>query len=102
VEFEQNRRLKGEDLLRRFCAGERFPDNEQELQRFVDDLPGLTDDKALTLIAAVFERPVLRAPFREEGALPAFLQAIEDMTRAINTGIWRTRRRRYPPHPMLA
>jgi hypothetical protein len=91
VEFEENLRLKGEDLLRRFCAGERFPDSEQELKRFVDDFPGLTDNEALTLIAAVFERPAFRAPFREESSLPAFLQAIEDTISAINTGVWRTR-----------
>lgn len=39
VEFEENLRLRGEDLLRRFCAGETFPDGEEELRRFADDFP---------------------------------------------------------------
>ena len=40
AEFGENPRLRGEDLLRRFCAGEAFPDGAEELRRFVDDFPG--------------------------------------------------------------
>ncbi|MER8887304.1 hypothetical protein [Mesorhizobium sp. M0816] len=41
VEFEEHLRLIGEDLLRRFCAGEVFPDRADELLRFADDLSAL-------------------------------------------------------------
>lgn len=91
VEFEENLRLRGEDLLRRFCTGEAFPDDGEELRRFVDDFPGMTDGEALHLMAAVFDRPAFTTPFQEESSLPAFLQAIEDTIRALNTGIWHTR-----------
>ena len=40
AEFGENPRLRGEDLLRRFCAGEAFPDGAEELRRIVDDFPG--------------------------------------------------------------
>lgn len=91
VEFEENLRLRGEDLLRRFCAGEAFPDDGEELRRFVDDFPGMTDGEALHLMAAVFDRPAFTTPIHHESSLPAFLQAIEDTIRALNTGIWHTR-----------
>ena len=91
AEFEENLRLRGEDLLRRFCAGEAFPDGEGELRRFVDDFPGMTDREALHLMAAVFDRPAFTTPIHEESSLPAFLQAIEDTIRALNTGVWHTR-----------
>ncbi len=85
VEFEENLRLRGEDLLRRFCAGEAFPDDREELRRFVDDFPGMTDGEALHLMAAVFDRPAFTTPIHHESSLPAFLQAIEDTIRALNT-----------------
>lgn len=91
VEFEENLRLRGEDLLRRFCAGETFPDGEKELRHFADDFPSMTDGEALHLMAAVFDRPAFTTPFQEESSLPAFLQAIEDTIRALNTGVWHTR-----------
>jgi hypothetical protein len=91
VEFEENLRLRAEDLLRRFCAGEAFPDSGDDIRRFVDDFAGLGDDEALQLMAAVFDRPAFRTPFHQESSLPAFLQAIEDTIGALNTGIWRTR-----------
>ena len=91
AEFEENLRLRGEDLLRRFCAGEAFPDDEAELRRFVDDFPGMADGEALHLMAAVFDRPAFTTPIHGESSLPAFLQAIEDTIRALNTGIWHTR-----------
>jgi hypothetical protein len=91
VEFEEHLRLHGEDLLRRFCAGEEFPDNREGLLRFADDFAGLSDKDALDIMAAVFDRPAFRTPFRQESSLPAFQQAIEDTIAALNTGVWRTR-----------
>jgi hypothetical protein len=61
------------------------------LRRFVDDFPNLTDDDALQLMTAVFDRPVFRTPFMGESQLPAFQQAIGDTIEALNTGLWRTR-----------
>lgn len=91
AEFEENLRLRGEDLLRRFCNGEAFPDDGPGLHRFVDDFPGMTDDEALHLMAAVFDRPAFTTPFHAESSLSAFLQGVEDTIRALNTGVWRTR-----------
>jgi hypothetical protein len=91
AEFEEHLRLRGEDLLRRFCAGESFPDKADEIQRFVDDFGALADNDILDIMAAVFDRPAFRTPFHEESSLPAFQQAIEDTIAALNTGIWRTR-----------
>jgi hypothetical protein len=91
VEFEEHLRLCGEDLLRRFCEGEPFPDDGKELQRFAADFAGLSDKDALSMMAAVFDRPAFRTPFQQESSLPAFQQAIEDTIAALNTGVWRTR-----------
>jgi hypothetical protein len=91
VEFEENLHLIGEDLLRRFCEGESFPDRPEELRQFANDFPGLADHDALEQMAAVFQRPALETPFHQESSLPDFRTAIEDTIRAINTGIWRTR-----------
>lgn len=91
VEFEENLRLRAEYLLHRFVQGVEFPDAETDIRKFVDDFPDLSDDDALQLIAAVFDRPAFRTPFQQESSLPAFLQAIEDTIGALNTGVWRTR-----------
>ena len=91
VDFEEHLRLIGEDLLRRFCQGEPFPDRPDELRYFASDFPDLTDHEALTLMAAVFQRPAFQTRFQEESSLPAFLAAIEDTIAALNTGVWRTR-----------
>ena len=91
VEFEENLRLRGEYLLRRFVLGEEFPEAESDIRRFVDDFPDLSDSDALSLMAVVFDRPAFRTPFHQESSLPAFQRAIEDTIGALNTGIWRTR-----------
>lgn len=91
VEFEENLRLRAEYLLHRFVQGVEFPDAEAEIRKFVDDFPDLSDDDALQLMSAVFDRPAFRTPFQQESSLPAFQQAIEDTIAALNTGVWRTR-----------
>ncbi len=91
TEFEEHLRLIGEDLLRRFCAGESFPDDGEGIRRIADDFAGLSDSDTLTMMAAVFERPAFSTPFHQESSLPAFLRAIEDTIAALNTGLWRTR-----------
>lgn len=91
VDFEEHLRLIGEDLLRRFCDGDPFPDRPDELCHFASDFPGLTDIDALEQMAVVFQRPVFQTCFQEESSLPAFQTAIEDTIAALNTGVWRTR-----------
>jgi hypothetical protein len=91
VEFEENLRLRAEYLLHRFVQGVEFPDTEADIRKFADDFPDLSDADALQLMAAVFDRPAFRTPFRQESSLPAFHQAIEDTIGALNTGVWRTR-----------
>lgn len=91
VDFEEHLRLIGEDLLRRFCDGEPFPDRPDELRHFATDFPGLTDNEALAQMAVVLQRPAFQTRFQEECSLPAFQTAIEDTIAALNTGLWRTR-----------
>lgn len=88
VDFEEHLRLIGEDLLRRFCAGEAFPDGASEIKSFVDDFPALSDDDALAMMAAVFNGSAFTTPFSLESSLPGFMAAIEDTIGALNTGIW--------------
>ncbi|MER8824622.1 restriction endonuclease [Mesorhizobium sp. M0904] len=91
AELEEHLRLIGEDLLKRFCEGEEFPDKAAELTRFAEDFAGLSDMDALAQMAIVFDRPAFRTPFQQECSLHAFRQAIDDTISALNTGIWRTR-----------
>ncbi|WP_246684911.1 hypothetical protein [Mesorhizobium sp. B2-7-1] len=91
ADFEENLRLIGEDLLRRFCMGEAFPDGAEKLRSFADDFPSLGDEESLAQMAAVFDRPAFRTPFFRECSLHAFQQAVEDTIAALNTGLWRTR-----------
>ncbi|RVN81308.1 restriction endonuclease, partial [Sinorhizobium meliloti] len=91
VDFEEHLRLIGEDLLRRFCDGEPFPDRPDEIRHFAADFPRLSDNEALAQMAVVFQRPAFQTRFHEESSLPAFQAAIEDTIAALNTGVWRTR-----------
>ena len=91
TEFEEELRLRAQHLLQRFIDGVQFPDSADELRRFVDDFPTMSDDEMLGMMAAVFERPAFRTPFVVESNLPAFQEALEDTVRALNTGIWQTR-----------
>jgi len=91
VEFEEQLRIRADDVLRRFFEGEPFPDSAEEIKRFVDDFPGLTDEEALALMGCVFDRPAFRVPFHSESSLPSFLKAIDDTIAALNVGIWRAR-----------
>jgi hypothetical protein len=91
AEFEEHLRLRAETLLQRFMKGQIFPDAKAKLKVFVDELPGLTDDQAIAILATVFDRPAFWTPFYQECSLGAFEQAIEDTICALNTGIYRTR-----------
>jgi hypothetical protein len=104
-EFEENLRLKAEFLLQRFVNGEPFPDSPAQLRKFADEFPDMSDDDAIHLMGRAFDRAAFRTPFYEETNLPAFLRAIEDTIRVLNTGIWQTRDdveiRRLPSMHML-
>ncbi len=91
VEFEESLRLRAEHLLHRFVRGVEFPEAEADIRKFVDDFPEMSDADALSLMAALFDRPAFRTPFQQESSLPAFQQAIEDTICALNTGVWRDR-----------
>ena len=101
-EFEEQLRLRAENLLHRFEQGVVFPDAAVELVRFADEFPGLNDLDILNMLAPIFQRPVFTTRFQEESSLPAFLVALEDTIRALNTGIWRDREgndiKGFPPY----
>jgi hypothetical protein len=90
-EFEEHLRHHGEYLLRRFVDGIVFPDDEEQLRRFADDFPELSDNDMLSLMAAALDRPAFRTPFHQESSLPAFQRALDDTIEALNTGRWRAR-----------
>lgn len=90
-EFEEQLRLRGEFLLRRYIEGEQFPDDGAGLRAFVSSFAELDDAEMLRAIGMVFERPAFWTPFHQECQLPAFQRAIEDTIGALNTGIWKDR-----------
>lgn len=50
-----------------------------------------TDIEAIKIFSMIFDRPAIHTPFRCEGNMNDFLQAIDDTILAFNTGILKTR-----------
>ena len=90
-EFEERLRAGAEALLRRFLAGEVFPDTSAGIRSFVQSSQPETDAEILALMAGLFDRPAFYTPFRQESSIPAFKKAITDTIEALNTGIHRLR-----------
>jgi len=91
IEFEERLRAKAEPLLKRFVAGEVFPDNPDDLRSFVQATIPQSDEEILALMAGLFDRPAFYTPFHQESSIPAFKKAITDTIEALNTGIHRLR-----------
>ena len=53
-EFEERLRTKTEPLLRRFIAGEEFPDTPDDLRKFTENMTPKSDDEILALMAGIF------------------------------------------------
>jgi hypothetical protein len=90
-EFEERLRAKAESLLKRFVAGEEFPDVPADLRDFAKTISPQSDNEILALLAELFERPVFYTPFHQESSIPAFKKAITDTIEAFNTGVHRLR-----------
>ena len=90
-EFEERLRAKAESLLKRFIAGEEFPDAPDDLRSFAKAIASQSDDEILALMAGLFDRPAFYTPFHQESSVPAFKKAITDTIEALNTGIHRLR-----------
>ncbi len=90
-EFEERLRAKAESLLKRFIAGEVFPDTPADLRNFAQATSPQSDDEILALMAGLFDRPAFYTPFNQESSIPAFKKAITDTIEALNTGIHRLR-----------
>ena len=90
-EFEERLRAKAESLLKRFVAGEEFPDVPADLRDFAKTISPQSDNEILALLAELFERPAFYTPFHQESSIPAFKKAITDTIEALNTGIHRLR-----------
>lgn len=90
AEFEEHLRTHAESVLRRFFAGEVFPDEPLSLRTFASDAIE-NEDEALRLLGRLFDRPAFQTPFQSESSLPAFRRAISDTIEALNTGIYRCR-----------
>ena len=90
-EFEERLRAKTESLLKRFVAGDKFPDTPADLRDFAQTAEPQSDDEILALMAGLFDRPVFYTPFHQESSIPAFKKAITDTIEALNTGIHRLR-----------
>ena len=52
---------------------------------------GQTDQETLKLLRAFIDRPAMHQPFDIEGNMQDFLTAINDIIRALNTGVLKTR-----------
>jgi len=91
TEFEERLRGKAESLLKRFIAGEEFPDAPDDLRSFANAIASQSDDEILALMAELFERPAFYTPFHQESSVPVFKKAITDTIEALNTGIRRLR-----------
>src|ERR1041384_823006 len=91
IEFEEKLRKDTPSLIRRFCAGEAFPESPSDLKVFSVEAAAITDEEILSLFAQCFDRPAFRTPFRGESSIPAFKQAITDTIEVLNTGIHRLR-----------
>jgi hypothetical protein len=57
-----------------------------------DKRPRIDDLNLIRFYAQCFDRPAFQDPFRQEGSMEAFDEAIEDTLTAINTGSLRSRR----------
>lgn len=90
-ELEERLRAKAESLLKRFIAGEEFPDSPADLRNFAQATTPQSDDEILALMAGLFDRPAFYTPFHQESSIPAFKKAITDTIEALNTGIHRLR-----------
>ena len=90
-EFEEHLRAEAEPLLKRFVAGEIFPDTPAELKTLVQASAPQSDEEILALMSGLFDRPAFYTPFHQESSIPAFKKAITDTIEALNTGIHRLR-----------
>ena len=77
--------------MKRFVAGEEFPDVPADLRDFAKTISPQSDNEILALLAELFERPAFYTPFHQESSIPAFKKAITDTIEALNTGIHRLR-----------
>jgi hypothetical protein len=93
AEFEEFLRHGAESLLKRFVAGEAFPDASEDLKKLVESAQPLNDNDVLALYARVFDRPAFYTPILQESNLGDFKQAITDTIQALGTGIWKARGR---------
>lgn len=91
VEFEEKLRTTTPSLIKRFCEGEKFPDQSEDLITLAESLEVISDKELLALFARCFDRPAFQTPFHQESSLPAFKQAIIDTIDALNEGDWRKR-----------
>jgi len=57
-----------------------------------DRRPRIDDVSLIRFYAQCFDRPAFQDPFRQEGSMEAFDEAMEDTLMAINTGSLRSRR----------
>jgi hypothetical protein len=75
-----------------------------EPKAFTEDF--FADKEILNNFRIIIDRPAMHQPFRIEGNMLDFLQAITDIIRALNTGIMKTREgdeiRRTKPRSMLS
>ena len=91
IEFEERLRKDTPSLVRRFCAGEAFPESAHELRLFAGDATATSDREILILISQCFDRPAFTTPFRSESSVPDFKKAITDTIEVLNTGLHRLR-----------
>jgi hypothetical protein len=83
-EFEEKVRHLTPDLIKRFVAGEDFPERTREMKE-------KDDAEIVQCLFECFERPAFTTSFKGETNIPDFEKAITDTIEVLNTGIHRLR-----------
>ena len=85
IELEEKLRKDAPELLKRFVAGEIFPELSVSKNGHIED------QNILDQIVQCFDRPAFTTPFHREVNIPDFEKAITDTIEVLNTGVHRLR-----------
>lgn len=86
AEFEENIRVTAPDVLRRFTAGEQFPELPEEVAAFASSSAAASDREIADGLVLVLDRPAFKTHFHQESSLPRFKVAIAEAIETLNTG----------------
>ncbi|MEJ0029737.1 MAG: hypothetical protein WDO15_04925 [Bacteroidota bacterium] len=89
AEFEERLRKDTPELVKRFVHGEAFPDDPNELLKYVRSFSIANDKDIIDLLVECFDRPAFTTRFRDESSIPDFEKAVKKTIEVLNTGVHR-------------